>query len=384
MAAITESSVLETLSRSFANTNDLWLDMAIYRCIFSGSRALEFFVEGSCNEKSGWNFFVPANGHCFVGMIKAFQKAGVVFDSPFAWVVDSLKQSGVVLTTVVEAQRLLYASKHFWEGQDLSEAECALLNNLEKMLLGPTIMRESFHLPGITNNVSVAFNDYANTDHFPGLRVVRGHTWNGQRVELSHAYKISPTTHVLRAPSSAAQCFVSPYGAGHFYFHDTKMKRSFPWYMNSAGVYTDGTPAGNDWEKAMRKYAQRGYDVSESDNRDALVVRHLQDENSYFKTFSIAERPLSTFGRVLKERQAYPGLVTARVKALKALTWHETDDGTVPLYSQDHGPKPEMLPMYFYFEDAERVCGRFAVDVRELSWISPHGDGSLPNETIRM
>jgi hypothetical protein len=68
------------LSSTFLYPVSLIAEMADNGCCLSGSRALEFFVPGSIEENSDWDFFVNGYASCVTRMMKALQDSGVKWD----------------------------------------------------------------------------------------------------------------------------------------------------------------------------------------------------------------------------------------------------------------------------------------------------------------
>ena len=66
-------------SGPFANAEQLLCAMSQHHCILSGSRALEFFVPGSCLSDSDWDFYMPYHLPSVLAVKTAFEQAGVSF-----------------------------------------------------------------------------------------------------------------------------------------------------------------------------------------------------------------------------------------------------------------------------------------------------------------
>lgn len=222
--------VIASLARQFDQPGALWSKMAKFMCAFSGSRALDLFVPGSCTDSSDFDFYVPANGHAIIGTIKALEAAGVRFASPFDWLSRWLDQGGTCSLPKWQAEALIEPFGNHWRMYLSTPPRTAsLIDSLLDAVESNNIAQSAFTARCNHNNAVIVICPSKNVDyeHLLGMNPIRRTAKDGSTpVQLFYAPATMPTSHVLRFHSGAAQAFISPYGSTHLYFQRAQAKHS--------------------------------------------------------------------------------------------------------------------------------------------------------------
>jgi len=350
--------------QDFTEGKALWHAMAENCCVWSGSRALNYWVPNACNEDSDYDFYVPDNGHCIFGMVQALRAAGVTLVSPLKELQDKFATGGTVRYSRWMAAKLVAAFDDHWAPQYAGPLMHAVIEGLRAaantLLDGTDPVELDFKLADVEVPLHITIYSWMSEEyeHLPGLQIIRGVGPTFKNVQLIFAPKMSATSHILRFHSTAVQCFISPYGAVHLYWHDlTKTRQAWAWEKNTATL-TGGTRVDRH-EAGIAKYKARGFAYVPCPTV-CLRLRLIRDPTVDFI--------ISTPDQMIFEE----GVDAKRRVNLMAFGWHEWNDQTrpVPAASED-GKKPDLeKPVGDYRREVKRLFAKLALRMTDVSWVA--------------
>jgi hypothetical protein len=351
--------------QDFDNGETLWLALAENCCIWSGSRALGYWIPEACTNDSDYDFYVPDNGHCIFGMVQSLEAAGVTLLSPLKELQDKFATGGHLYLSRWLAANLVAAFDDHWAPQyagplmhivveDLRSAANTLLDGA-----APNV-ELTYDLADVDTNLNITVRSPASDDYeyMPGLQVIRGVGPTGKNVQLIFAPKMSATAHILRFHSTAVQCFIGPYGAAHLYWHDlTKSKQAWDWKVNTATL--TGKAQVDRHEAGITKYKARGF-------------TYVPCSLSYLRLCRISD-PNVDFVVSTPDQMTFDAEADAKRRVnLLAFGWHQWSDQTRPILApNDSGqqPSPEK-PVGTYRREVKNLFAKLALRTADVSWIA--------------
>jgi hypothetical protein len=275
--------------------------------VLSGSRALDWFVPGSAEKSSDWDFYVP-NNPCAVRMVKeALERSGVRFKTCLDHAIDDLNSKG--FTILDEDQILSFIFKHSLE--DLQQEDPQMIKIIKGIWkMYPILESESpldytqwkfeTRIPDITSikietngDVSRWLEDELEDTY--NLKVIQGYvgeesigvqlilTPTDQSALSGNALQ-SVFASIIQFNASHVQCFLTKHVAAHMYHDLAKDKKAYLWLWNTA----DDPMYGSDHcEERMaqwiKKYTRREYDFILANT--GLRNCSFDDTGAYFETF---------------------------------------------------------------------------------------------------
>ncbi|KAK3938278.1 hypothetical protein QBC46DRAFT_227114, partial [Diplogelasinospora grovesii] len=265
------------LSSAFSYCISLIAAMADYGCVLSGSRALNFFVPGSVDETSDWDFYVNGYTSCVVGMMNALEVSGVKWADMLGDRVRELlnAEESSISIRVGEAWNAVGNP-----GRDTDE-----LANFFGTLL-PDALRRNIDLSRqdefkvLKRNGDVHFifpsrdlpettdeeNDpsIASGSDFSVLTGYLSRNGRSTKVQLiiCHAYgrPQSCLQVISRFHSTPVQCFLGGFGAGHMFYDKTASKTGIIWNPKEESLRRARLRT-----EALNKYRTRGYDLKQQE-----------------------------------------------------------------------------------------------------------------------
>lgn len=247
------------LSQSFENLDGLSRAMAKSCCVLSGSRALEVFIPGSCNEESDWDFYVPFSVYCVGIMMDALGRSGVQWQDVFQPLRDiaDAPWGTVVHMELCHVQALITKA--------LTHGPLEHSDDTIDPVVGPILrhIHRELHRRRRCDRIRFGNGTVLLVDHGvpvtrscsrSSVHVITGFTThNGvrQKIQLIFQPDLSPMQQITTFYASSAQCGISPFGAFHLFFARAIRHEGIFFPNNSQHVASA--------HAAMRKHAARGW-----------------------------------------------------------------------------------------------------------------------------
>ncbi|CZT16431.1 uncharacterized protein RCC_02274 [Ramularia collo-cygni] len=305
-----QAAILDHLGRDFSDPVSFLAGMTKANMLLSGSRVLEIFLPGSCEENSDWDCYCQGSARSVGQAIVALKQAGVVFDCPFKLMTDiALASHGSVITINADTHRTLssYARSDLWSGK------VPVLASAVMLAIGAALS-ENKHCKAVPLSHGVlvrirhgkSSHDYENGDgYMPGLKIITGSTTHGEtprKVQLISAARKSPLSHIFDFYSTCSQVVIT--GLGAIMFH---------WHGQRDGIYlSSNTQHKDSAEAATRKYARRGFKFTMPTSTD-YIVKHLGTPGHGASVVVFDGIPLGVS----------PDLYAVRLAHFKNLAWSE-------------------------------------------------------------
>ncbi|KAK5703535.1 hypothetical protein LTR17_022047 [Elasticomyces elasticus] len=399
------------LADHFKEPARLWQAMAQYCAILSGSRSADAFLPGTATTSSDFDFYVPYNVHCIVGMIKAFEAAGVKFKWPFYHILNTIATGGNLYRTRREVELLVQAFDRMWESTLFPQGMLSVMAFYRATLSakGNGRMETTIDIGGkcvvlVVDCVSdaeqaglgeemgsgeqVKPDEQFAYEHLPGLDVIHGAVAGGPAVQLIFGPAKAALDHVLCFHSSVVQSFLSPYGGVHLYYTDSKNKVAWIWSRNVSYDVMLPESRLQEVEEALQKYHKRGYYMLSKSLPGEVVVRHALDEHTLFvelaKTHNVD--PAITYQRVQqikgimrleRAESTEPVLASAFVDSGHTPTCTQNQLGRTSketgfmlnLRGRDAPARspPDVQSINALFMDADIICKKYAIDCQLVS-----------------
>ncbi|KAK3698116.1 hypothetical protein LTR37_017074 [Vermiconidia calcicola] len=320
-------NIIDYFGKSFSDPQSLIAGMAKNNCLLSGSRALEYFVPGSCATTSDWDFYTYSSIYCIGGALLMLRDSGVVWDDvyhPLRVLRDATAPTTITMNRD-DVKEHLYRNS-LWDYPVIG----GLFAGVHAFFASPPdvrpvlqVIRDRMDL--FPQAKSIRINEHAvlvlsrgrRSAYYkmPGVQVITGwttHNNTNQKVQLVFAKKQSPMELIMAFYASSVQAFVSGFGAAHLYHQEAAKHLAYLWPSNTQHRASADT--------AMLKYNKRGWTFirppfNEQDNKPLKQLCSPDGNTAKVVTFNI---PLDIPVR----------LEQARRWAFQHLAWIEIDGET--------------------------------------------------------
>lgn len=271
------------LGHSFRDAEGLIKTMLMNDIYLSGSRALEFFVPGSTDENSDWDFYANSETGNVFRFMEFVKTTGVKWLTCMEWFTQKLENSqhtsgitvkqigdlhSIVMSnesndTVSDAIRKLGSSFGSDDQTDAMEATITVKNS-----------------KGDDKCFIIRHDIYSRFDIIYGTFEHHG---RNERIQLMVGTKGLQT--IMEFYTSALQCVITGFCAAHMYAKDAYMKRSILWCTDVEGHPTEQ----HKITQSKAKYRRRGFTFYNKDYRNlpysyqsnVSIKRHLKDSESH-------------------------------------------------------------------------------------------------------
>lgn len=238
------------LSEHFSNAAEIMECMSESYTFLSGSRALDFFVPGSCSDDSDWDFYCPDTEFACSKFIDGMEKAGVVWTD-----------------TVTRFKEVFSSTKGRFTmaciGREMGEMEKALQEKCDENGMRADIAAYSdrdytSHTPCqfVVNN----YTSHVRAEWFEGTEYDMFSCFHGMLYQKGRVHKIQLMVRfgfgrpsldiVLGFHYSPVQCIVGAHVAAHLYWEETKGMQMLNWNEDTWSLAS---------EEGSSKYMRRGY-----------------------------------------------------------------------------------------------------------------------------
>jgi len=337
------------LSSAFSNSISLIAAMADNGCVVSGSRALDFFVPGSAEEESDWDFYVNGYAMCVARMLKALEDSGVEWDLLGDRVRRFLRgDEGSMKIKVGELQNVLSwnLSGLFDDFEDEVRHFFFSLRKIRRSVRNLSRSGEItvLKVPGTNKAFNYIFpsgdertmgeEDPSTASAEGNFSVITGRisTKRGSsKVQLivCHSYGIplSCLQVISRFHSTPAQCFLGGFGAGHMFYDITASKTGIIWNYKSSNQ--EPSSRGRRRIEALGKYRRRGFELRDQGDAEWPPERvRLGHRGTYFMEYTKLYKTFEGFSSNFP-RQAHPValFVEGLNWGLRNTMWSLEDDG---------------------------------------------------------
>lgn len=234
----TAKSVLERFRESFDTPESLVKGMAKNNCFLSGSRASDFFIPGSTSPDSGWDLYIPNHHDCIAGALLTLSRCGVIWEdslSPYRKLIKSEDEATVHISLDKDKELIRHrGAKYDANLIPLFTAVSSAVNELadkdNEAVQVIKVNKASIHVHAKYSEIATGLPSTGERDtgYGPTLNVVRGHTtFNGtsHTVQLISSADKTPIDLIFAFYASRVRCFVSAFGAAHFYLRRTRRQR---------------------------------------------------------------------------------------------------------------------------------------------------------------
>lgn len=292
---------VEYFSKTFNHPVMLLSAMFDTGCILSGSRALDFFVPGSAQPDSDWDFYVPGYTESVVDMISALTLCGVTWDLKGHRIEEELMAKG----SVIISKEILLALSSWYGGIAHPVAPQRIETTLHDIVLKFRLLRwregiraSNFivtrHLTGlidITAADQVQSENNLSYEDAPGrpFSVLQGsiRTAGGsENVQLNigtyYGGIKSCMSFIKNFYASHVQCFMSGWCASHFYYKQANNRRAIAWKVSGQSQ--------TKVQNAIDKYERRGFEFF-APKKLGPVNRTPHDHESLFLDYGDLYRP---------------------------------------------------------------------------------------------
>ncbi|KAG9526272.1 hypothetical protein KCV07_g860, partial [Aureobasidium melanogenum] len=325
------SSIASYLATTFGNGEHL-LDVMSRHCVYiSGSRALEFFVPGTIDVHSDWDFYVPRNEATISSFMLELDKMGVEWTGSLDKLEMALEFGTGDIFFAWEQYRYLYdrgtfrkLARKYSVGDATTPHRDERLNAQAGDFVVVTVTEEGLGHGDESSSYSSRADEVDHMEYTRFGRVLNGYltTPNGKtKVQLiiePRSYQLS-TPGVMHYHSTCVQSVIGPHMACHFYGKLSSARRSYAWRLDEPRI-----------SKAHAKYKSRGF-VYVDREADTFCMRSGEDGFS-----------------ILVPRQgitrAPAAVVQLYTEYLRKTTWQE--------FAHHVRPLPYAVPHYMPSEDA--------------------------------
>ncbi|KAL7904304.1 hypothetical protein GGI35DRAFT_489889 [Trichoderma velutinum] len=299
--------------------------------IISGSRALEFFVPGSTDKTSDWDFYIPAFTDAIVDMISILN---ICCNVEWKSLADTIGKDGKPISSKLIENLQTWPNKTDRPG----------ILNAHNDFLGEhanNIIR-AYKDKNLAANYRI---DYSKTDiksyNFVGLTfpVMEGTIKSASgnvKVQLIIAAWDEWDTSLLRFIgkfyASHVQCFIGGWYACHMYHKVAKKKKSYKWLPNNQ-------QADKKTREAIKKYEARGYEFIEPQGRieNKFLIDNSKKRESKFIDF------WGMYDYIVPDAtKKYEWHYSERQKQLRSVTWREVA-GELRLHPSD---RQDLIRLY--------------------------------------
>ena len=307
------------LSSTFSNSISLLAEMADNGCVLSGSRALDFFVPGTADNDSDWDFYVNGYTQCAVNMIRALEDSGVEWefleDRVRRFLRGGEKSMKVKVGDIKNVQS--WGGSHLLDTADLEEDVRHTFKSIFELSV-PVINRDEnitiqkgknniirFKLPRrhveteepgeidneLDNNgdnsddIDTGEND---SSYYGTFSVITGRirTKTGSsKVQLIICHNYGLPMHCLqvisRFHSTPVQGFLAGFGAGHMFYDKTASMLGTVWNFPDLSLIRK-----QKRKEAVAKYIRRGFKLSSQEYVWPTARIRLGDPGTLFMNYT--------------------------------------------------------------------------------------------------
>jgi len=313
------------LSSTFTNSLSLLAEMADNGCVLSGSRALNFFIPGTSDDNSDWDFYVNGYKQCVTNMITALEDSGVEWELLEDRIRNFLRGSEIRMKIKVgDIENVKsWGASHLIEAGELEEDVRHIFQSILKLQVssisrnkditirkGDKIRFELHSRDSHAGEVGEADsdNDGEEADEevdmdendssiYGSFSVITGkvRTKTGpSKVQLIVCHSYGLPLHCLqvisRFHSTPVQCFLSGFGAGHMFYDKTASMLGTVWKSPQ-----ESKKRGLQREEALEKYRRRGFKLIDQEYVWPPTTIRLGDPGTIYMNYTKLYRQFEDF-----------------------------------------------------------------------------------------
>jgi hypothetical protein len=263
------------LGQHFSDSEGLLRCMLINDIILSGSRSLEYFVPGSTDEDSDWDFYADGNQDKIFRFMEFMKSMGVKWLTALEWFIEKLEDHATMSSiTSNQVSTLLYIVS--------TESSNTIINTAVKRLFD-RMEYESFAENSeeieidVKNSKGYEKTFMVRKDQYSNFNIINGTFNNHGKIQSVQLFY-----------TSALQCGITGFCAFHMYAKDAYNRQSRLWIGRSP----DGPT--KKMKDSRKKYEKRGYLFYESSfstmefpyQANVVFKRHLKDPDSHVIDFN--------------------------------------------------------------------------------------------------
>ncbi|KAM5521060.1 hypothetical protein FOXYSP1_14950 [Fusarium oxysporum f. sp. phaseoli] len=317
---------LNYLSKTFKYAVTLLSVMFDTGCVISGSRALDFFVPGSANGDSDWDFYVPGYKESVADMMSVLSLCGVTWELNADLIASEFLRHGRV---EVHSKILEVFSSWISPGIEpgiLNETVHEIVVEFIRMRNGlpraGTYIISRDHCNDILIEPNVDEGCY--TEGLKGYETSSGEPFSMicgsiqtsqgvQSVQLiigCHYHGIrSCLCFIKDFYASHVQCFIGGWCAAHMYYYHASSRNATVW---------GGTRSTKAIEKALEKYSNRGFSFHDAAYTEP-TIRRFDDMKSMFLDYGDVHRSFLRKSNL----DMFDKWITERRQNVEAIHWVE-------------------------------------------------------------
>ena len=296
------------LGQHFSDSQGLLKCMLINDIYLSGSRALNYFVPGSIDNESDWDFYSQSTGSEVFRFMEFMKTIGVKWMTSMEWFTEKLENdecvSGITGKQIKSLRAMMLTSvpdKTISDAIHKLTVEAMIHGNIDEE---PTIKVKNSK--GKDKTFIVRYDVYASFDIIYGKLNSHGET---QRVQLMIGAQGLQT--IMRFYTSVVQCVITGFCAAHMYAKDAYNRQSRLWVAQQ-----DHPISAQKTKDSREKYEKRGFMFYKSSlstmefpyQANVIFKRHLKDPDSHVIDYNTdgpwidaesryGDSPLSSFAR---------------------------------------------------------------------------------------
>jgi hypothetical protein len=276
------------LGEHFSNSQGLLKCMLMNDILLSGSRALDYFVPGSTDKDSDWDFYADGEVNNTYRFMEFMKTIGVTWLTAIEWFNEKLEndehQSGITIKQI----RML------WKMANMTDCSKIISESIAKLY---TTVREDTTMSINEDTITVVNSKGKDKvfvlrhDIYASFKIIYGKFNNHgkiQRIQLMVGTSGLKT--IMDFYTSALQCLITGFCAAHMYATDAYNRQSRLWL-----------PEGDMPEKnrkmidSRKKYEKRGfkfYTFASTTSkfpyqRNTIIKRHLKDPKSHVIDYAL-------------------------------------------------------------------------------------------------
>lgn len=274
------------LGQYFSDSKGLLKCMLINDIILSGSRSLEYFVPGSTDENSDWDFYADADKDKIFRFMEFMKLLGVRWLTTLEWFIEKLEDDASISSiTSNQVNALVDITSTGTENAVANTAAKCLLDRMEyEAFAGDSEEIEIY----VKNSKGHEKTFVVRTDQYSNFNIIHG-TFNnhGKTQSIQLMTDSSGIVSIIDFYTSALQCGITGFCAFHMYAKDAYNRQSRLWIRPS-----EPTKA---MRESRKKYEKRGYLFYQSPlstmkfpyQANVVFKRHLKDPDSHVIDFNI-------------------------------------------------------------------------------------------------
>jgi hypothetical protein len=275
------------LGQHFSDSQGLLKCMLINDIYISGSRALDYFVPGSTDENSDWDFYTGTDNNQVFRFMEFMKSIGIIWLTMIDWFTEKLEDDECVSGITAKQIRNLHT-------MTLSDVGNRTVFNAIYKLAAEGEVYERIHeeftitvknSKGKDKTFILRHDIYANFNIIYGTFNDHGKT---QRVQLMIGTELLGT--IVRFYTSAVQCVITGFCAAHMYAKDAYNRQSRLWLAQQ-----DHPISAKKTRDSRKKYEKRGFMFYKSSlstmefpyQANVVFKRHLKDPDSHVIDYNI-------------------------------------------------------------------------------------------------